>query len=82
MSSEQPREIKDPESFFTCMRVVITTPAATEEVTSLAQALITLRSWADSVLRMETTDPVSGVSTAVSGTGAALIGFIYNRRSL
>ncbi len=82
MSSGQFQEIEDPESFFTQMRVVITTPAASENVTSLAQALVTLRSWADSVLTMETTDPASGVSTAVSGTGATLIGFIYNRRSL
>ena len=82
MSSEQFQEIKNPESFFTQMRVVITTPAASEKVTSLAQALVTLRSWADSTLKMETTDPDSGVSTTVSGTGATLIGFIYNRRSL
>jgi hypothetical protein len=82
MSSEQFQEIKNPESFFTQMRVVITTPAASEKVTSLAQALVTLRSWADSTLTMETTDPDSGVSTTVSGTGATLIGFIYNRRSL
>lgn len=82
MSSEQFQEIKNPESFFTQMRVVITTPAASEKVTSLAQALVTLRSWADSTLTMETTDPDSDVSTTVSGTGATLIGFIYNRRSL
>lgn len=82
MSSEQFQEMKNPESFFTQMRVVITTPAASEKVTSLAQALVTLRSWADSTLTMETTDPDSGVSTTVSGTGATLIGFIYNRRSL
>lgn len=82
MSSGQFQEIEDPESFFTQMRVVITTPAASENVNSLAQALVTLRSWADSVLTMEATDPASGVSTSVSGTGATLIGFIYNRRSL
>lgn len=82
MSSEQFREIKNPESFFTQMRVVITTPAASEKVTSLAQALVTLRSWADSTLTMETIDPDSGVSTTVSGTGATLIGFLYNRRTL
>ena len=82
MSSEQFQEIKNPESFFTQMRVVITTPAASEKVTSLAQALVTLRSWADSTLTMEATDPDSGVSATVSGTGATLIGFIYNRRSL
>jgi len=82
MSSGQFQDIEDPESFFTQMRVVITTPAASENVTSLAQALVTLRSWADTVLRMDATDPASGVSTAVSGTGANLIGFIYNRRSL
>ena len=81
MSSEY-QKIKDPESFFTEMRVVITTPAVSEVVGSLTQALVTLRSWADSVLSMEVTDPYSGISTTVSGTGATLIGFIYNRRSL
>jgi hypothetical protein len=82
MSSGQFQDIEDPESFFTQMRVVITTPAASENVTSFAQALVTLRSWADTVLTMDVTDPASDVSTSVSGTGATLIGFIYNRRSL
>jgi len=54
--------------------------AATKSYTS--QALVTLRSWADTVLRMDATDPASDVSTSVSGTGANLIGFLYNRRSL
>lgn len=80
MSSEQYPEIKDPESFFSQMHVVIETPAAAEVVKSLAQALVTLRSWADSVLRMVATDPASGVASVVSGTGATLIGFIYSRR--
>lgn len=82
MSGEQYLSIKDPESFFLQMHVVIETPAATEIVNSLTQALVTLRSWADSVLRLVATDPVSGVSRIVSGTGATLIGFIYNRRVL
>lgn len=82
MSGDQYLEIKDPESFFLEMHVVLETPAAVEVVKSLAQALVTLRSWADSVLRMEATDPASGASSVVSGTGATLIGFIYNRRVL